>query len=272
MNFNTYSNKRSMTKILVIFISRDIKDSDNNLLTIKKNLIDSLKNDNTIVDLCSVLSQQEINNTSYKNILGNFKYEFINNEPQLRKLCSIFNTINYDDYDWYIKVRPEINLLETITHEKLETFSKEKVNTRCRGYYGPHINLPYGCSIQNIRTAPHNVKEYYNYKKYNDKYTIINPDDQMFFFHKNIAAKAFAPFSFEKYLEFSEKLKSQTKKPFWFYSLYEWSIIDNYFIKNKNREAEGYHGFIWYNRNILINPISINLSCRYVNSGKLIVI
>ena len=260
-----------MNKILIIFVSRDIPSSQNkNLLTIKNNLIDTLKNDNTIVDLCSVLSNPNIDISS-KSILGDFKYEFINPEPPLRKLCSIFNTIKYDEYDWYIRIRPDINLLEKITHEKLESLSKEKINTRCRGYEGPHINLPYGCSIPNIRIAPAGLKECYNYIKYNDKYININPDSMLFFFHKTIAAQAFAPLSLETYLDYVKKLKSQIEKPIWFYGFYEWTITDNYFIKNKECEHEGQHGFIWNNRNIFINPINLNLKMRNIKSGKLII-
>ena len=51
-----------MNKILVIFVSRDINISHKRtLLTIKNNLVDSLKNDDTIIDLCSVLSQPDTN-------------------------------------------------------------------------------------------------------------------------------------------------------------------------------------------------------------------
>ena len=164
-----------MNKILVIFVSRDINISHKRtLLTIKNNLVDSLKNDDTIIDLCSVLSQPDTN-MILKNILGNFKYEFICSEPQLRKTCHIFNKIKYEEYDWYIKVRPEINLLEKITHKKFESFSIEKINARCRTYEGPKINLSHGLSV------PYSTR----WISYNDKYTIIEPDDQMYFFHKN---------------------------------------------------------------------------------------
>lgn len=193
-----------------------------------------------------------------KNILGNFKYEFICSEPQLRKTCHIFNKIKYEEYDWYIKVRPEINLLEKITHKKFESFSIEKINARCRIYEGPKINLSHGLSV------PYSTR----WISYNDKYTIIVPDDQMYFFHKNIAAQAFAPVSLQTYLDYVKNLKLQNNKPFW---VENWMLSDNYFPKNNKNEREGHHQFIWNYRNVYINPININLKMRSLISGKLIV-
>lgn len=246
-----------MNKILIIIVSRDINNTHRHaLLTIKNNLIDSLKNDDNIVDLCSVLSETNYD-MSYKSILGNFKYEFICTDPQLRKVCYIFEKIKYDDYDWYIKVRPEIYLLEKITNKNFEFFSKEKINSRCRCYEGEKINLSNGLSI------PYSSK----WINYNSKFTIINPDDQMYFFHKNIAGLAFAPLSLDSYLDYVENLKIQINKPFWMES---WMLSDNYFINNKDNEREGHHKFIWNNRNIFINPISLNLQMTSLRSGNLI--
>ena len=59
--------------------------------------------------------------------MGNFKYEFICTDPQLRKVCYIFEKIKYDDYDWYIKVRPDINLLEKLPIKILNFFQKKKL-------------------------------------------------------------------------------------------------------------------------------------------------
>ena len=89
----------------------------------------------------------------------------------------------------------------------------------------------------------------------------------MYFFHKNIAGQAFAPLSLDSYLDYVENLKVQNNKPFWMES---WMLSDNYFINNKDNEREGHHKFIWNNRNIFINPISLNLQTKSLTSGNLV--
>ena len=44
-----------------------------------------------------------------------------------------------------------------------------------------------------------------------------------------------------------------------------------HFIDNYNAEKEGHHKFIWYNRKVGINPISINLKMKSLKSYKLII-
>ena len=136
-------------RILIVFITKNIIGNINNLISIKTKLIDKLRSENIIVDLCSVFSSSKEFNNDYKKILGNFKYEFYNSSPQLSKMCSIFNNINYNEYDWYFKIRPEIYLLEDFSIEILKIFLIDKINCRVRSYEGSKINIPYGLSISN---------------------------------------------------------------------------------------------------------------------------
>ena len=93
--------------------------------------------------------------------------------------------------------------------------------------------------------------------------TIINPDDQIYFFHKNIALKAFSSLSIETYLEYCKKYNQMNVKPLW---ISEWMLRLDYWTHNKNAEREGHHQFIWNSREIFINPISINVSFRSFHS------
>jgi len=231
-----------MIKILIIFVSRNL--DNNNLKNIKENLIDSLKTEKTNIDLALVSSDNN------NNRILNFKYEIICKSGQFSKITQLLNTINIDDYDWYIKIRPELFFHEKITLNKIISLSKNKINSRVRQYLGPEINIKKSVSIptNDIIARQHckNKKTWAlnDFKRYN--LLIVNPDDQFYIFHNNIARIAF------------NKIKEE-------------EINNNLIVKEINTQRENFHGNIWRLRDIEINIISIDLTFRNFRSGDLLI-
>ena len=125
-------------KILIILCSFDfnIKWSDN-----IKILNDTIQSNENEVHYCGISSKNDFYN--YENIIE-FKYKIINTKPQLSKICDFIteykSTLNYD---WYIKTRPEIQILDGIQFGLL---SKTAINSRARIYNGPS-KIKYGMSV-----------------------------------------------------------------------------------------------------------------------------
>jgi hypothetical protein len=93
------------------------------------------------------------------------------------KICD-FISDNKDKmtYDWYLKIRPEMELIGDVDFNKLCMFS---INARARVYTGME-KIEYGCSIGGKGEWQFNENTYSE----NDTHIIL--DDQIFIFHKNI--------------------------------------------------------------------------------------
>ena len=112
-----------------------------NNIEILNNYVKELSKENTI-DYAGISSFD--NFKSYEEIIK-FKYKMINNKKQLSKICD-FITEYKPDYDWYIKIRPEIQLhCQFSFNNYLDTC----INSRARQYSGPKI-IEYGCSCNGI--------------------------------------------------------------------------------------------------------------------------
>jgi hypothetical protein len=149
-----------------------IKTIYDRLITIIRNEIDTL-------DICSVSSHDD--HDTYKSIIGEIKYKLISNDKQFGKMVHVFKNINIEDYDWFIKIRPDINLLEDINIEKILSCNKDAMNTRLRWYNGPHLFILYGTSHSVKKNDVWEQSWIYNVDEQN-----ITPDDQIYIFNKNI--------------------------------------------------------------------------------------
>lgn len=230
---------------------------------INQKLINILKKENNNVDICLVSSHNDHNN--YENIVGEIKYKVLSDKKQLGKILDIFKINEIKEYDWYIKIRPDIELHENINTKKILSCDKNKFNSRVRWYIGDHINIKYGTSYT------FNINDCWGESWiYNKDINYIVPDDQIYIFHKNITNI------------FKININNLSNK---FYNIYrynhnnpsnfKWNMIYTN-LKNllinyyNNQEDEWFHGdFLRYN-NISINPIGINAKL-YVNSNDLIV-
>jgi hypothetical protein len=89
----------------------------------------------------------------------------------LTKVCNFIEKNNLE-YDWFIRFRPEICLVEPFDFESLCPMS---INARARIYNGPRT-IPYGMSIELAST-------------FRETESDILIDDQIYIFHKNVIDK-----------------------------------------------------------------------------------
>ena len=154
-------------------------------------------------------------------------------------MCDFIRTYkNILDYDWYIKIRPEVKLLEPINFNILSDMA---INARARVYRGPK-KIVYGMSI-NGDDEWKNVGDCY----YDDIQKEIVLDDILYIFHNNmIKNNAF------------ESINYSSIENEWFQT----NIIQNKaFNRDKydNVENEWYHTTCWVYNKIKLNVIGINL-------------
>lgn len=98
-------------------------------------------NDEHQVDYAAVSSQDDFKN--YEDIIS-FKFKMINPLEQESKVRDFIEKYRTDlDYDWYVKFRPEVKLLEPLN---FTTYMKKAMNARLRIYVGPK-RIQYGCSV-----------------------------------------------------------------------------------------------------------------------------
>lgn len=163
-------------KLLIIIISEKM---DNIFIPHIENLkkyMDKLEQNGSIIDYAGISSYNDFSN--YESIVK-FNYKQINIKKQLSKLCDFINTNPDLQYDWYVKIRPEVYLLDELPFHTLSKFS---INSRARNYEGSK-NIIYGLSVGG--------KGVWNYITdavvYNPtKETVVAMDDQIFIFHHNI--------------------------------------------------------------------------------------
>lgn len=158
-------------KLLIILSSNDFDEKwcDN-----IKCLNDYMKNNGIEYDYCGISSNNDF--YIYEHIIQ-YKYKIINTKKQLSKICDFITEYKSElDYDWYMKIRPEIKLLDNINFRIL---SDNAINARARIYNGPR-KIEYGMVV-NGEGAWKNVGDCH----YADNEDIIL-DDMLYIFHKNI--------------------------------------------------------------------------------------
>ena len=127
------------------------------------------------VEYAGVSCKDDFNN--YKNII-NFKYKMINPKKQFNKMCDFITKYKEElNYDWFIKIRPNVKLLEPINFNSLINNS---INGRARVYKGPK-KIMYGISVGGIGYWEQH-KEY----SFNENELEIILDDQLYIFDKNV--------------------------------------------------------------------------------------
>lgn len=91
------------------------------------------------IDIACISSYNDFG--EFDNIL-NFKYKIVNPKKQLSKVCDFLSNIP-NEYDWYIKTRPDIEFIDCINFSKLKP---GHINARVRVYKGPK-KLKNGASV-----------------------------------------------------------------------------------------------------------------------------
>jgi hypothetical protein len=162
-------------KILVIICGHEFSPEHCNNIKILNEYL--LQTQNTTVEYCGITNSNTFH--SYEHILS-FKYKIVDTSRQLSKICN-FITANYGalDYDWFVKFRPDLKLLEPINFNALSDLA---INARARVYNGPR-KIKFGMSINGEGMWRH-VGDC----KYDDVEHDIILDDQLFIFHTNVIA------------------------------------------------------------------------------------
>jgi hypothetical protein len=189
-------------KVLVILIGNEMLIEH---ITNIKILNDYMIKSNIQVEYCGISSSNDF--YKFDNTIF-FKYKMINDALQFTKICDFIteneNTLNYD---WYIKFRPDIKLLEQID---FSTLKKNSVNARARMYNGPAI-IKWGMSVggegiwNQIRDCTYNKDEFF-----------VLLDDMVYIFDneviKNDAFKPVHSLLIQTETEFNNILKSRNIK------------------------------------------------------------
>lgn len=238
---------------LLLIISSHIFDKK--YLPNIENLIDKiivpLANNNVNINICLISSNNDFEN--YEELLKEYiKIKIISKERQYLKLINLFTFLknNNISYDYYIKIRPEMYLKETIDLNKLQSYDKNGINARVRFYLGPEINIPYGS------TSPQ-CKYWKKSCIYNKDLKTIVPDDQIFVFTHNIGIKAFSNIT-------NEELNNKKNIIFYYYHPdTDWIKIKttiSEIVKNElKNQTEWFHGLMYNIRNVNIIPTGFNV-------------
>ena len=103
--------------------------------------------------------------------LLNLKYKEIDSKKQLSKVCNFITKFKDElDYDWFIKIRPEVQIFSRIDFESLP---RNTISARVREYLGPK-KIMYGNS-----TSGPGWNQSINDCKFSEKEEIIILDDQI---------------------------------------------------------------------------------------------
>ena len=130
------------------------------------------------IDYCGISNTDDFHN--YEEIIK-FKYKIINTKKQFSKICDFISENKLEfNYDWYIKIRPDVKLLEPINFSIL---SNEAINARARRYKGMQ-QIAHGMSI-NGEGMWRNIGDCY-YDNCEPQFVL---DDMLFIFHDNVVKK-----------------------------------------------------------------------------------
>lgn len=258
-------------RILLIISSHEMsKEFKKYIKIIKIKLINNFIKEEVEIDICLINSNKEDELNNYDDILKNIKYKFNSkNSKQYEKIVNVINIINVNLYDWFIKIRPDLELLEDINLDKIKICDKNKINSRVRWYIGEHTNVKNGTSLKIDEDCC-----WTNSYIYDNNINYIVPDDQIYFFHKTIAKKAFNILNIDdinedckkNYMNFDFKQDEPDNR---------WEI---FFISIKKKLQYGFFNQNeWFFKDILdyynikVNPIGFEVKLRNMESGDLII-
>jgi hypothetical protein len=160
-------------RVLVILCGHEFHERDSENIRILHTYLLSLPD--VTVDYCGISNTDDFH--TYENIIP-FKYKVINTNRQMSKICDfITDTKDSLDYDWFMKFRPDVKLLEP---PNFNILVEGAVNARAREYCGPKI-IKYGMSING-----EGIWKYFGCCSYHDVEIDIVLDDMVFYFHKTV--------------------------------------------------------------------------------------
>lgn len=127
------------------------------------------------VDYAGISSFDDFAN--YEDVIT-FKYKMTSERKQLGKICEfIANYKDTLDYDLFVKIRPEVKLLEQLDFTKLQP---KAVNARARTYIGPK-HTKHGMSV-----GGEGMFQKFKDDHYNPHELHLVLDDQFYVFDKDV--------------------------------------------------------------------------------------
>ena len=127
----------------------------------------------------AISSQDDFNN--FDKI--DFKYKFVSKKKQLSKICDFFSSTTITDYDFFIKTRPDLQILE---FPNFNYILSDCINARARVYRGPKT-IRWGSTVngkgiwEKDRSCTFSLYE-----------TNVILDDQFFIFDQSVKTKLFS--------------------------------------------------------------------------------
>jgi hypothetical protein len=215
-----------------------------NEIRFKENILilnNFLKTTNTEVDFAGISNLNDF--SVYEDIIT-FKYKYISQSLQLSKICEFIN-LHKDtfSYDWYIKFRPDLKLLENPF--QIDALCPNSINARARKYSGNKI-LKYGMSTGGEGCWKNDIS-----CSYSDNQEEMILDDMLYIFpHMVIKNGAFDTFKF-----------SEVKKTFTKMFGVDYDYKEEWYNKLeslKTLEHEWFHSHLWNTRGIKLNVIAID--------------
>lgn len=159
-------------RVLVFIVSHEMDMDKLPNIQILKQFMDRSGHE---VDYAGICSKNQFH--VYDSIV-HFKYKFICEDKQLTKVCEFIKSFKSQlDYDWYVKTRPEIKLLEPINFSIMKP---NAINARARKYIGTR-HIKYGLSMPSNFAAYKSVM----YSPSNEQFVL---DDQIYIFDHSIIA------------------------------------------------------------------------------------
>lgn len=246
-----------MNRILLIISSNTMNiEYQENIKCIKEKIVNNFNN----IDICLISSYEDYNN--YDNII-NVKYKIKCEGRQFTKMVELFKFLNIKktNYDWYIKIRPDLLVLDNINDKILNICNKNCLNSRLRFYIGPDLNIKHGAS--------HTTNDAWSKSWiYNSTILTVVPDDQIYIFHKNIAEKCFAPIIYSI-------ISNEVIDYYYFHCNTGWTLtkrnIHDIIKLGLTTQLEWFFRDILNLRDIEINPLGLNVIFRNIQSNDLII-
>lgn len=161
-------------RVLVCIVSREMISRDiPNIQILDK----YMKESGNTVEYAGISSKDDF--SEFEDVIQ-FKYKFICLDKQLTKICKFIDKFRSSfNYDWYVKIRPDITLLQQINFSIL---NPKAINARVREYEGPNV-IKYGTSVSDgILLEPRAFKHSFIKKR-------VILDDQIYMFHHTVINK-----------------------------------------------------------------------------------
>jgi hypothetical protein len=185
-------------KLLVILISHEFTCDYCGNIKILNDYLAGIKD--VTVHYGGVSSTDDFHNV--ENLIS-FKYKMVNPKLQMSKMFHFINEYKSEfDYDWYIKIRPDVKLLEPFNFEIL---SDTAINARARNYTGPK-KIKYGLSVNGEGSAWGHIDCCFC----NDKEVYLELDDIFYIFHQNVIN--IGAFDNDSYIDSLERHNEGTQK------------------------------------------------------------